>query len=77
MGGMPQGQREKGMSSAVSRGKFGQPQTPPPVQTKTPEPNTEQVGMTAQKKTEETKKQQKASLTGTSLDDGGKTVLGG
>ena len=29
------------------------------------------------KKTEKTKKQQKASLTGTSLDDGGKTVLGG
>ena len=50
---------------------------PPPVQTKTPEPDREQVGMTAQRKTEQTKKQQKASLTGTSLDDGGKTVLGG
>ena len=77
MGSVPQGQREQGMNSAVSRGKFGQPQTPPPVQTKTPEPDREQVGMTAQKKTEKTKKQQKASLTGTSLDDGGKTVLGG
>ena len=76
MGGMPQAQREKG--SQQVGGKFAQSITPPPVQTKTPEPDKEQVGMTAQrKKTEQTKKQQKASLTGTSLDDGGKTVLGG
>ncbi len=76
MGGMPQAQRERGKQQAG--GKFAQSITPPPVQTKTPEPDREQVGMTAQrKKTEQTKKQQKASLTGTSLDDGGKTVLGG
>lgn len=70
--------RQKGMDSMASGGKFGRVQTPPPVQTKTPEPDREQVGMTTQRKqTEQTKKQQKASLTGTSLDDGGKTVLGG
>ena len=76
MGGMPQAQRKKGAQQVG--GKFGQSITPPPVQTKTPEPDREQVGMTAQrKKTEEIKKQQKASLTGTSIEDAGKTVLGG
>jgi hypothetical protein len=76
MGGVPSPQREKGAQRVG--GKFAQSITPPPVQTKTPEPNREQVGMIAErKKTEKTKKQQKASLTGTSLDDGGKTVLGG
>ena len=76
MGGMPQAQRKKGAQRVG--GKFAQSITPPPVQTKTPEPDREQVGMTAQrKKTEEIKKQQKASLTGTSIEDAGKTVLGG
>ena len=77
MGGMPQAQRKKGAQQVG--GKFGQSITPPPVeQQKKPEPDREQVGMTAQrKKTEEIKKQQKASLTGTSMDDVGKTVLGG
>ena len=76
MGGVPSPQREKGAQRVG--GKFAQSITPPPVQTKTPEPDREQVGMTAQrKKTEEIKKQQKASLTGTSIEDAGKTVLGG
>ena len=70
--------KQKGMESLASGGKFGKTKTPPTVQEKKPEPDREQVGMTAQrKKTEQTKKQQKASLTGTSLEDGGKTVLGG
>ena len=62
---------------APSTGKGPKTKTPPPVETKAPEPDREQVGMTTQRKTNQTKKQQKASLTGTSLDDGGKTVLGG
>ena len=57
MGGVPSPQREKGAQRAG--GKFAQSITPPPVQTKTPEPDREQVGMTAQRKTEQTKKQQK------------------
>ena len=76
MGGMPQAQREKGAQQVG--GKFAQSITPPPVeQQKKPEPDREQIGMTTQrKKTEETRKQQKASLTGTSTEDAGKTVLG-
>jgi hypothetical protein len=78
MGGMPQAQREKGAQQVGS--KFAQSITPPPVEQQTkPKPDREQIGMTTQrKKTEETRKQQqKASLTGTSLEDAGKTVLGG
>lgn len=64
---------------APSAGKGPQTIEPPPVeQEKKTTPDREQVGMTAQrKKTEQTKKQQKASLTGTSIEDAGKTVLGG
>ena len=79
MGGNIQTTESVGLPQRRTGGKFGQSVTPPPVEPqKKPEPDREQVGMTAQrKKTEQTKKQQKASLTGTSLDDGGKTVLGG
>ena len=79
MGGMSGEQREKGAQQVG--GKFAQSITPPPVEKveqKKPAPDREQIGMTTQrKKTEQTKKQQKASLTGTSIEDAGKTVLGG
>ncbi len=76
MGGMSGEQREK--ASQKVGGKFAQSITPPPVEQKKPKPDREQVGMTAQrqKQTNQKKQQQKASLTGT-IEDAGKTVLGG
>tara|TARA_R100000742_G_C4273642_1_gene93268 strand:- start:1088 stop:1315 length:228 start_codon:yes stop_codon:yes gene_type:complete len=73
------GTRNQNLNEKAAGNKFGNTYTPPPVESqKKPEPDREQVGMTTQrKKTEQTKKQQKASLTGTSMDDAGKTVLGG
>ena len=78
MGSMKGRIREK--ASQKIGGKFPQTKTPPPVaEKKKLQPDRKQVGMTTQRKKEitQTKRQQKASLTGTAYDDAGKTVLGG